>query len=85
MTREEVLATIRGHLAEELGVDPDSVNEATNLRDDLEADSLDLYTMLQELEDRWSIRIEDDQAAGIETVGQAVDLVLSKSGGGEGI
>ncbi len=77
MTRDDVLELVRTHLADELGVDASNISDSTNLRDDLEADSLDLYTLLQEVEDRLGIKIADDQAADIETVGQAVDLILA--------
>jgi acyl carrier protein len=77
MEREEILDLVRTHLADELGIDSDSITDASNLRDDLEADSLDLYTLLQEVEDRLGVKIADDQAADIETVGQAVDLIIA--------
>jgi acyl carrier protein len=76
MTREQVLERVRAHLAEELAIDPSSIDESTRFRDDLEADSLDLYTLVQELEDQYAVRISDEQAAQILTVGQAVDFVL---------
>jgi acyl carrier protein len=79
-SREEVFALIRAHLADELDVEPDQIGEATRFREDLEADSLDLYTLVQELEDTYSVRIPDDQAAEIVTVGQAVDFVLAHGG-----
>ncbi len=49
MTRQHIFAVIRAHLADELEVDPDSISESTRFREDLEADSLDLYTLVQEL------------------------------------
>jgi acyl carrier protein len=76
MTREQVLERVRAHLADELAIDPAQIAEATRFREDLEADSLDLYTLVQELEDHYSVRISDEQAAKILTVGQAVDFVL---------
>ena len=57
-----------------------AIVEATRFREDLEADSLDLYTLVQELEDTYSVRISDEQAAQILTVGQAVDFVLAHNG-----
>ena len=77
MTREEVLERIREHLATELSVEPDRIGEDTRFREDLEADSLDLVELVVELEDRYGIRIPDDQAARILTVGQAADFVAS--------
>ncbi len=91
MNREQVLSLIRAHLADELEIDPASVDETTRFRQDLEADSLDLYTLVQELEDSYGVTISDEEAARILTVGQAVDFVLSSDaatvggevGGGE--
>jgi acyl carrier protein len=77
MNREQVFSLIRAHLAEELEIGPDSITESTRFREDLDADSLDLYTLVQELEDSYGVRISDEEAAKILTVGQAVDFVLA--------
>jgi acyl carrier protein len=77
MTRETVLTLIRDHLSDELEVDPDRIREDTRFKEDLEADSLDLYTLVQELEDTYGVRMSDEQAARILTVGQAVDFVMA--------
>jgi acyl carrier protein len=82
MTRDQIFELIRSHLAEELEVDPAGITEATRFREDLEADSLDLYTLVQELEDSYGIRISDEQAAKILTVGQTVDFVIAHAGTG---
>ena len=81
MTREEIFQVIRAHLADELEVDPETISESTRFREDLDADSLDLYTLVQELEDSYGVRISDEQAVKIKTVGQAVDYVLDVTGG----
>jgi acyl carrier protein len=80
MTRDEVLDLIRAHLADELELDPARVEESTRFREDLEADSLDLYTLVQELEDSYGVKMSDEEAAQIRTVGQAVDFVLARTG-----
>lgn len=77
MSREEILQMIRAHLADELELDPARVQESTHFRNDLDADSLDLYTLVQELEDSYGVVMSDEQAANIVTVGQAVDFVLA--------
>lgn len=79
-TREEVFALVRAHLADELDVDPEAIQESTRFREDLEADSLDLYTLVQELEDTYGISMSDEQASKILTVGAAVDFVLAHDG-----
>ena len=82
MNRDQVFVLIRAHLAAELEVDPDTITEATSFKEDLEADSLDLYTLVQELEDFYHLRISDDEAARILTVGQAIDFVLASGAAG---
>jgi acyl carrier protein len=77
MNRDQVFSLIRAHLADELELDPDTITEGTRFREDLEADSLDLYTLVQELEDSYGVSISDEEAAKILTVGQAVDFVLA--------
>ena len=56
---------------------PRAIAEETRFKEDLEADSLDLYTLVQELEDTYGVTMSDEQAAKILTVGQAVDFVLA--------
>ena len=71
------MEAIRAHLADELELDPARVTEATHFKQDLGADSLDLYTLVQELEDTYGVVMTDEQAARIHTVGQAVDFVVA--------
>jgi acyl carrier protein len=80
MKRAEVLSLIQEHLGDELDIEPETIEPATRFKEDLEADSLDLYTLVQELEDTYGVAISDEQAAKIATVGQAVDFVLSHAG-----
>ena len=77
MTREQVLDAIRDHLADELELDPARITEDTHFREDLSADSLDLYTLVQELEDSYGVKMSDEEAARIHTVRQAIDFVLA--------
>lgn len=77
MTHEEVFELIRDHLADELDVEPGVIEEETRFKEDLEADSLDLYTLVQELEDSYGVHMTDEQAVAIRTVGQAVEFVIA--------
>jgi acyl carrier protein len=81
MNREQVFELIRAHLADELELDPARIHESTRFKEDLEADSLDLYTLVQELEDTYGVKISDEEAARILTVGQAVEFVLASGVG----
>jgi acyl carrier protein len=78
MTREEVFTLIQAHLADELEVDPARITEQTSFKEDLDADSLDLVEVVLALEEKFGIEISDDQIAGVKTVGEAADLVISK-------
>jgi acyl carrier protein len=80
LPRQQVFGLIQEHLADELDVEAARIVEATRFKEDLEADSLDLYTLVQELEDTYGVRMSDEQAAQILTVGQAVDFVLAHNG-----
>ena len=77
MNRDAVFELIRDHLADELDIDPARVQVSSRFKEDLEADSLDLYTLVQELEDSYGVTMTDEQAAEILTAGQAVDFVLA--------
>jgi acyl carrier protein len=76
MTREEVTAKVREHLAAELEIDPSRIDPESRFKEDLDADSLDLYELLMELEDGYGIRVPEEKAARIKTVGDAVDFVI---------
>jgi acyl carrier protein len=78
MEREEVLKLVREHLVTELEVSADRIKPETRFREDLDADSLDLYELVMELEDRYGIRVNEEEAAEIETVGDAVDFVCAR-------
>ena len=77
LTRAEVMERIRSHLSDELGIDDAEIREDSRFKEDLEADSLDLVELVMELEDGYGIRIAEDEAERIKTVGQAVDFVLA--------
>ena len=80
MDREKAVEEIRAILVEQLGVDAGEVTEASSFQEDLNADSLDLVELIMEMEDRFKMKIPDEEAEKISTVGEAVDYVLADNG-----
>jgi acyl carrier protein len=76
-SRDEVLERVKEVLVDKLGVEESEVTEEASFQEDLEADSLDLVEMIMELEDQFGIKISDEDAQKLQTVGQAVDYVTS--------
>jgi acyl carrier protein len=80
LSRADVLEKVREHLSTELEIPLDQISESTRMREDLDADSLDLYELVMELEDTYGISVSEEEAADIETVAQAVDFVAGRLG-----
>ena len=79
INREEALERVRGILVEQLGVDEEQVTDDASFQGDLDADSLDLVELIMELEDQFGLKISDEDAQKITTVGEAVDYVVTHS------
>ena len=78
-SRDDIFAMVRDHLANELELEPSEVTDATRFREDLDADSLDLYELVMELEDTYGVPMTEEEAARILTVGAAVDFVSERT------
>jgi acyl carrier protein len=66
-------------IVELLGVDASKVTRDARFREDLEADSLDLVELIMEFESRFGSDISDEDAQKLETVGDVVDYIDSRS------
>lgn len=78
MERDEALGAIRNVAVEVLSVDPDDVVDAARFKEDLDADSLDLVELVMGLEEQFDISVPEEDLEGVDTIGQAVDLVVKK-------
>ena len=72
---EEILDTIRQRLAEQMGIDVQTISADTNITDDLGADSLDAVELIMALEDQFDLTIEAEDAEQLLTVGDTAELV----------
>ena len=62
-----------------LSVDAAKVTREARLKEDLEADSLDLVEFVMALEEEFSVEVPEKELEGITTVGQAFDLIAAKA------
>lgn len=78
MDRSEVGERLRATLVSELGLDASKLTDEASFEEDLEVDSLGVVELLMALEDEFDVKIPDEEAENIQTVGQAIDMVHGK-------
>lgn len=76
MTKEEILKDVQDIAQDELDVEPEKITMTTNFKNDLDADSLDLFEILNELEGKYDIDLDADDS--IQTVSQLIDFVQTE-------
>ncbi len=75
---QELFARFQRCAVEVLSVSEDQVVADAKFGDDLDADSLDLVELVMALEEEFGIEVPEEELEGIETVGQAYELVAGK-------
>ena len=75
---EEMLEKIKEMVAEQLNVDAADITEETSFKEDLGADSLDLFKLVSNLEDEYEIEIPSEELEKITTVGAVVEFLKAK-------
>jgi acyl carrier protein len=78
MTKEEVLAKVKNVVAEKLNVGEDQVTADAKFVEDLGADSLDQVELIMALEDEFEMKIPEEEAEQLNTVGSAIEYIVSK-------
>lgn len=73
-----MLEKMKEIIAEQLSVDTDTITEASSFKEDLGADSLDLFELVMALEDEYSVEIPSEDLQNLLTVGQVMDYLKAK-------
>ncbi len=76
-TEEQVFDKVAGIVSEQMGVDKNEIKKETSFVNDLNADSLDTVELVMEFEDEFDMSIPDEEAEKIQTVGAAVEFIMS--------
>ena len=79
MSVEEIFQTLSELVAEQFAKDPDEVTMETSFEEDLGADSVDLVELVMAMEEEFEVgETQEEDLAGLKTVGDAVNYVASK-------
>ena len=78
ITRDQVQPVVYDALAE-LGPERDEITDAATW-EELDVDSLDLAELSQVVEEQFAVRLKGDDVAQIKTVGEAIDLIVTRAG-----
>lgn len=70
-----ILEKVKELVAEQLGVAKDTIQDNSNIVDDLGADSLDVIEMLMTLEEEYGVTIPDDQISKVRTISEIAELI----------
>ena len=78
MERADIESKLTDLLVDELGLERDKITTEASFEEDLEVDSLGVVELLMALEDNFDVKIPDEEAESITTVGQAIDIIEAK-------
>jgi acyl carrier protein len=76
MTREEITAGLAEILEEVAGVNPEDVTDEKSFTEDLDVDSLSMVEVVVAAEEKFGVKIPDDEVQNLRTVGNAIDFIL---------
>jgi acyl carrier protein len=79
MTKDEIVAGLAEILEEVAGVNPDDVTEEKSFTEDLDVDSLSMVEVVVAAEEKFGVKIPDDEVQNLKTVGDAVSYIANNS------
>lgn len=80
MDRDQAFEQVKEIIVEQLGVSADEVKPEASFQEDLNADSLDLVELIMSMEDKFGVKIPDEDAEKILTVNDAVEYCVTHAG-----
>ena len=78
MTREAIHDSLRKLVEDEMGKAYGHLDDSTRFREDLDLDSMDLVSLITQIEDRFGITIQSDEIENLTTVGRIVAFIESQ-------
>jgi len=78
MTKEEIFEELKELVTDQLGVEDDEVTLEASIQDDLGADSLDLVDLAMEVEEKFGVKISDEDLENIKMIGDIVTYIDEK-------
>ena len=79
LTQDAVLAGIKEIVVEVAGVDESKISMDKNFTDDLDVDSLSMVEVVVAAEEKFGVKIPDDEVTKMATVGDAVNYIVANS------
>ncbi len=76
-TEQDILTGLAEIVAEETGLPADTVTSEKSFTDDLDIDSLSMMTIVVNAEEKFGVRIPDEEVKNLTTVGDAVSFIAS--------
>lgn len=75
---KDMLEKMREIIAEQLNCDGETIGLDTSFKDDLGADSLDLFELVMDLEEEYGLEIPAEELSDVETVGDIIEYLKNK-------
>ena len=80
LTNDDVLAGLAELITDETGISADEVAMEKSFTDDLDIDSISMMTIVVNAEEKFDVKIPDDEVKNLKTVRDAVDFIASAQG-----
>ena len=78
MKKEDILAKLKEIIADIMKIDVSGITEASRLKEDLRADSLDKINMLKAIEETYDIEMDEEEALAFQTVGDVAEYLVKQ-------